>query len=95
MTLDVDQLLGYLAQLVIILGGIGGGYLAVKKWVKSVSKNAEKAAHQLETSNGKTVGEYVEEMAKAIPELQGIARDNRTRIELLETRFDSHLKGHP
>ena len=93
--LDVDQLLGYLVQLTLIGGGIGGMYLAVKRWVKDISGNTKKTAKQLETSNGRTVGQYVEDSAKQLDEIAEYGKENRTLIRHVADRLDAHLKGHP
>ena len=95
MTVDLEQTLTFLVQIIIIVGGVGGGYFAIKKWVKAVAKNAKETARQLETSNGHTVGELVEDSAHKLDELTEYGRENRTLIEHVSGRLDAHIAGHP
>jgi protein-tyrosine-phosphatase len=108
-----SQVLTAATQVVIILGALAAGYASLRKWVRDTAGTAEvraevaaqaatTAAQQLATSNGRTVGQYVESSAAKLDELAGMARDNRTLIvetrrELAETRRDlaEHvIKGH-
>lgn len=95
MSIELGGLLTAMAQLVVIGGGLAGIYWGIKRWVSDISKNAKSAAQRLETSNGHTVGDYVEEIASSVDELKGMARDNRTRIEVMETWRNEHTRGHP
>lgn len=94
MSVDMDQVLGFLAQLVVVGGGVAAIYWGVKKWVGDIADNTKETAKQLETSNGHTVGHYVEDTASKLDELAEVGRENRTLIEHVSDRLDAHLKGH-
>lgn len=92
--IDLEQVLGLLAQLVVILAGIGGLYLGLKKWIRNVSTNTTETAHQLQTSNGHTIGQYIETTARQIEELSTFGQTSRILIEQVSARLDAHLTGH-
>lgn len=92
-----------LAQSVIAsLALLGAGWLALrrwlKNWVKGVAADSREAARQLTTSNGKTVAQYVEQVAQEVKEVASLAQDSSRRADAAHTlaqhvssRLDEHL----
>lgn len=90
------QVMATLAAAVVVVSGITAGVVFIRKWIQGLAATAlrtEQAAtvaadhttEQLRTSNGHTVGEYVEQTASTvegmrseISVLTGWASDNRT-----------------
>lgn len=94
MTIDMAEWVPIIAQIVIIGGGVAGMYWAVKRWVRDISETGKSTAKQLETSNGHTAGELLEDIAIKVDELGVYGKENRTLIEHVSERLDAHLKGH-
>lgn len=78
------------------------GWLALRKWlkgwVKGVAEDSREAARQLTTSNGKTVAEYVEQVAKQVADVSTLAQDTARRAdaaatlaEMTSRRLDEHM----
>lgn len=105
MTVDLVALVSVLAGGTVVAGGLVAGFLRVRKWVAGVAVSTQEAGRQLQTSNGKTVGDYVEDTARdigdmkgSIAELSNATTENRetsiaalTLARHLNERFDSHL----
>lgn len=79
-------------DITILLGFVGFLYIGFKKWVRKTATPAETAAKRLETSNGHTVGYYVEDMHQKLEHVLETSKENRVLIQLAHERLDRHLK---
>jgi hypothetical protein len=109
MQLDVSAALGAGASAVVIFGGLGAGYVGLRRWVQRAAAPAAAAAAQLQTSNGTTVAGYVEQLVKSVAEVRqeqaaqsaatAAASERAAAAETLarhaHQRLDDHLIGHP
>lgn len=74
---DVVQVMATLAAMVVVVGGIAGAVVAMRRWIQGLAASAGRAeeaatvaakqtTQQLATSNGHTIGQYVEQTASAV-----------------------------
>lgn len=108
MTIDLVPVLGSLAALTVVVGGITAALVAIRRWIRNVARPAQQAADQLATSNGQTIGQYVEQVASDVTAVKAelgtlstTAAENRelatAALALARhtgERLDAHLSGH-
>lgn len=87
--------LGAAGTVVGILAGLVLLARAVRTWVRDQAAQVAATAKQVETTNGRTLGQLAESTATKVDELSGMARDNRTLIVDVQRRLDEHMvRGH-
>lgn len=90
MTVDVERVLAIVGQLVFIAGGIVGGFLWLKKWLreqvadpaKSASAAATSAAAALAPNGGHSTHDYARQAAES-------SADVVRRLDTLERRVEN------
>lgn len=79
----------FIANLVVIIGGLGALYYAFKRWVRDVSRKADIVNRKISTPNNhSTIGEQVENINLRFDTVETLVYSNRDTIK-------EHLKGHP
>lgn len=101
MQLDVSAALGAGASAVVIFGGLGAGYVGLRRWVQRAAAPAQAAAAQLQTSNGTTVAGYIEQIRADVSAIREEHAATRTELAAANAlarhahdRLDAHLTGH-
>ncbi len=108
MTVDLLPLLAAAASLTVVVGGVAAALVAIRRWIRNVATPAQDAAHQLATSNGTTVANYVERVAGDVTDMKQelsvlgtwatenreIAQSALTLARHIGERLDAHLVGH-
>lgn len=68
--MDFITAIGLVSNFVLIAGVFSAGYFGFKKWIHRVAHNTGEMKRQLETSDGKTVGNFSEETAHDVDNLK-------------------------
>lgn len=103
---DVVQVMATLAAMVVVVGGIAAAVVAIRRWIQGLAvsagraeqaatRAAEQTTQQLATSNGHTIGQYVEATALAVSQLRseigvltGWTAENRDLAKLAADRAE-------
>ena len=105
MTVDLNQLVPFLVAACALIAALAAGLRWIKRWIREVAAPVEKAARQLQTSNGTTVAGYVEGSAKQLDRIvdelneqkkrsienRDIATSALTLANNAHARLDQHL----
>ena len=101
--------LDYAVQVGILVGLVSAGYWGIRRWVSRIAADQRKTADQLQTSNGKTVAGYVEQVATRVEHIEAsvtaLAEQGSSNRDLANSalalargaheRLDDHLLKHP
>lgn len=98
----MDLIVGALTALSLGVAGWLALRKWLKKWISEVAADSREAARQLSTSNGKTVAQYVEQVAQEVKGAVTLAQDSARRADLAHAlaehahrRLDDHMiRGH-
>lgn len=77
----MGEIAATLAAMVVVIGAVAGGVVAIRRWIAGVARSAQAAevaaakaaketARQLATSNGHTIGQCVEQTAQELAALR-------------------------
>lgn len=85
-----------ITDVIIIIGGISAAYFGVKKWVKQQAKASQTIAEDIQTTNGRTIGQITEDNVIMLKDVGLKADRNYELFQQLSRRMDEHMQfgGH-
>lgn len=85
----------FIANMVVILGGVAGLYFAFKRWIRDVARDTKDVNRKINTKNGHTIGEQVDSLTEDFVSLKAVAEANSILINEMMRWRDEHVRNHP